>query len=504
MMGRLPSSERSHFSGRKSHMTRTYPFNNEDAHVPSSDRRGPLGGQTFWTRRQVFQLAATGLVTGLAAAPFVEQGLQALASPASPVATPLPWPAANDILATTTVPSFPSTTFPVTTYGAKGDGHTDNTAAFAKAIAACNAAGGGHVVVPSGTYSTGAIHLLSNVDFHLNSGATLMFNGNAANYPPVLTRYEGIECLNHSPMVYAYKQTNIALTGSGMLDASGTASWNKGSDRAGVLEPLVNLPPTQRNVVGKLRSTFVEPYSCSNILIQGVTLRNAIFWQLHPTLCTNVTVDGVTTNHSGSNTDGCDPECCDHVVIKNSTIRAGDDNIAIKSGRDADGRRIHVPTQNVVIWNNQFEGPWGAITLGSELTGGIENVYAFSNSVIGTGTRFAHYVKSNTQRGGFARNINIDTLRATHFSHAVVFITMHYNSQTGSFPPDFGGPFNLNNFTVAGAAQVLDLDGIASDRIGNVNVSNSTFSGIANATNTISNVTKVTLTNVTINVKPVH
>jgi polygalacturonase len=256
-------------------------------------------------------------------------------------------------------------------------------------------------------------------------------------------------------------------------------------------------------VVGKLRSTFVEPYNCTNVLIQGVTLRNSIFWQLHPTLCKHVTVDGVTTNKAGSNTDGCDPECCDHVVIKNSTLRAGDDNIAIKSGRDTDGRRVNVPTQNVVIWNNKFEGPWGAITLGSELTGGIQNVYAYSNSTVGGGTRFALYVKSNTLRGGFARNVNIDTLHGSNFSRDVAFITMTYNSQTGNFPPDFSGPFTLNNFVVDTAPRVLDLEGLSSDKIGNFTLSNSTFTNITNATNTISNVKKVTYTNVKINGKSV-
>jgi len=234
-----------------------------------------------------------------------------------------------------------------------------------------------------------------------------------------------------------------------------------------------------------------------------VTLRKSIFWQLHPTLSKNVTIDGVTTNTSGSNTDGCDPECCDHVVIKNSTLRAGDDNIAIKSGRDTDGRRINVPTQNVVIWNNKFEGPWGAITLGSELTAGIRNVYAYSNSTVGSGTRFVHYVKSNTLRGGFVRNINIDTFNGSSLSHEVVFITMTYNSQTGNFPPDFSGPFNLNNLVVNTASRVLNLEGLSSDKIGNFNLSNSTFTNITNATNTTSNVTKVTYTNVKINGKSV-
>lgn len=460
----------------------------------------------LWTRRQL--LRSGGLLTGLAAFPLLSHGLQALAAKrAIPGATgPLPWDAANTILAETTVPTFPSQTFLVTNFGAKGDGSTDNTAAFQKAITACNAAGGGQVVVPAGTYSTGAIYLKSNVDLHLNAGSTLMFNGTASNYPLVLTRYEGIECLNHSPMIYAFGETNIALTGSGILDASNTSSWNTGSNRAGVLEPMVaaGVPPRQRNVAGKLRSTFVEPYNCTNVLIQGVTLRKSRFWQLHPTLSTNVTVDGVTTSLSSANTDGCDPECCDHVVIKNSVLRAGDDNIAIKSGRDADGRRVNVPTQNVVIWNNQFEGPWGAITLGSELTGGIQNVYAFANSTVGGGTRFAHYVKSNTLRGGFVRNINIDTLHGSNFHTAVVFVTMTYNSQTGKFPPDFSGPFNLNNFVVSTAPIVLDLVGLSSDKIGPFNISNSTFTSIKTATSSISNAQKVTYTNVTINGKPVH
>lgn len=451
------------------------------------------------SRRQMLK-AGVILAGGAALSPlFLQHNSQLVAFAAGP----LPWSAANTILAETTVPTFPNSTFSVSSYGAKGDGSTDNTAAFQKAITAANAAGGGQVVVPSGTYVTGAIYLKSNVNLHLDSGVTLMFSGDATKYPLVLTRYEGIECMNHSPMIYAHGETNIALTGSGILDASNTSSWNKGSNRAGVLEPLVSKPPSQRNVAGKLRSTFVEPYSCTNVLIQGVTLRKSIFWQLHPTLSKNVTIDGVTTNTSGSNTDGCDPECCDHVVIKNSTLRAGDDNIAIKSGRDTDGRRINVPTQNVVIWNNKFEGPWGAITLGSELTGGIRNVYAYSNSTVGSGTRFVHYVKSNTLRGGFVRNINIDTFNGSSLSHEVVFITMTYNSQTGNFPPDFSGPFNLNNLVVNTASRVLNLEGLSSDKIGNFNLSNSTFTNITNATNTTSNVTKVTYTNVKINGKSV-
>jgi polygalacturonase len=461
------------------------------------------------SRRQALKMGAI-IVGGAAVAPLAFKGLQLLTYSASQtaIAGPLPWSEANGILASTALPSFPNTNFIVThpAYGARGDGHSDNTAAFQKAISACNASGGGHVVVPAGTYMTGAIYLKSNVDLHLDPGATLMFSGDASKYPLVLTRYEGIECMNHSPMIYAYGEKNIALTGSGTLDASGTASWNHGGDRGRVLEPLVagGLLPQQRYATDRLRSSFVQPYSCDTVLIQGVTLRNSRFWQLHPTLCRNVTIDGVTTRHSGSNTDGCDPECCDHVVIKNSTLLAGDDNIALKSGRDADGRRINVPTQNVVIWNNQFEGPWGAISLGSELTGGISNVYAYNNATIGSGTRYALFVKSNTRRGGFARNVHVDRFHGSGFHGAAVLATMSYLGQTGNFLPDFSGPFNLADFVVDTAPIALNLQGLSGDKAGTFNLSNCTFTHIANPTSTISNVTKVNYTHVTINGKLVQ
>jgi polygalacturonase len=470
------------------------------------------------SRRQVLgaglTLAGAAAVTSvLAETAFAGSG---------PVATPLagagkpvpkgglPWAAANQIVAETeaAMPKFSDTTFDVTKFGAKGDGKTDNTSAFAKAIAACSAnPGGGHVVVPSGTFVSGAIHLKSNVDFHLNSGATIKFSGDASKFPTVLTRYEGIECMNRSPMVYAFGQENIALTGSGTLDAGGTSSWNKGSDRA-FLESLISkgvTDPRKRVVPGSghnMRSTFVEPYSCKNVLIQGVTLKNPMFWQLHPTLCTNVIVDGVTTDPSTahSNTDGCDPESSDHVVIRNCTLGAHDDNIAIKSGRDDDGRRVNVPTQNLVVYNCLMNGNWGAITCGSEQTGGIRNVYAFQCVVKGA-TKFALYVKSNTKRGGFSTNINLDSFSGT-FARSFAFVTMTYNGQTGSHPPTFG-PFSITNSGCSKAPRVFDVSGLSNDHVKGLTVTNCKFNGVENTSNKISNVDNVKFTNVTINGKSV-
>lgn len=351
--------------------------------------------------------------------------------------------------------------------------------------------------------------MLSNVDFHLSTGTTLKFNGNAANYPPVLTRYEGVECLNHSPLVYAYGETNIALTGNGVLDASGTSSWNKGSDRAGILDPQVNKPPLQRNVVGKLRVSFVEPYNCTNVLIQGVTLQHAIFWQLHPTLSTNVTVDGVTVkNANQGNSDGCDPESCDHVVIKNCSFSCKDDTIAIKSGRNQDGRRLHTPCQNLVIMNSRFEGPRGMVGIGSEETGGVHNVYCYNLSTFGSGIWALLLIKNNSLRGGSVTNINMDTITGSgksdsspaNGSAAAILALMTYNGETGGFPPTID-QIHVNNVTFKNSPYAVRLVGLPKDHIGTVTVSNSVFTTIAHQTNAVSNTDHLTLTNVKINGK---
>jgi polygalacturonase len=461
------------------------------------------------------QLLRTGVVMAAAAAASpaligtaLGQSHGTTASLTAAIPT-LPWPAANDIVASTRLPVFPDVNFLATDpkYGAKGDNSTDNTAAFRKAIEAANAAGGGHVIVPKGNYVTGAVHLKSNVDFHLEAGAVLKFSGTASNFPTVLTRYEGIECVNRSPMVYAYGQTNIAITGQGTLDANATGSWNKGSAR-GWLEDQISkgvTDPYKRDFTKSgqtTRSTFIEPYNCDTVLIQGITLKNPKFWQIHPTLCKNVTVDGVSTDPStaSSNTDGVDPESCDHVVIANCNLGAHDDNIALKSGRDADGRRVNVPCQNLVVVNCTMNGNWGAITCGSEQTGGIRNVYAYKLNVAGA-TKFALYVKSNTRRGGFSQNINLDSVSGT-FVRSLVFVTTTYNNQTGNYPPAFG-PFTITNSSCTKAARVFDVSGLSNAHVKGLIASDCKFTGVADTSNVLNNVDDRKFTNVTVNGKPI-
>jgi polygalacturonase len=427
-------------------------------------------------------------------------------APSKPPPLPLdlpdrtPWPEANAILDGTALPAFPDADFPVTDFGAIGDGRFDDSAAFAGAIAACSQAGGGHVQVPDGRYRVGAIRLLSDVDLHLAAGATLQFSGDASQYPLVLTRFEGIECMNRSPMIYAIGAENLALTGDGTLDASGTSSWNQGNDRS-LLEAMVarGTPPEERLVAGRLRVAFVEPYRCQRVLISGVRLVGTRFWQLHPTLCSDVTVDGVTTTaQSFGTTDGCDPESCERVVIRRCTLASGDDLIAIKSGRDDDGRRVNVPSRDLVIMNCQGEGPNAFIACGSEQTGGIENVYAYNNWTFGHGVAAALRVKTNSRRGGFTRNVNVDTFHGRGFVDAVIDVTLRYGGQSGNYPPAIGD-LKVSHFDVAAAPFVLNLRGLSNDPIVGVSVRDSRFSDIDFLAMAVEDANDIEWSNVTVN-----
>jgi polygalacturonase len=425
---------------------------------------------------------------------------------------PLPWPEANKILCEVVPPSFPNTTCKVTDYGAVADGTTDNTDAFKKAIRACAQKGGGHVEVPAGEYVSGAIELLDEIDLHLDAGSTITFSGDPTKYPLVLTRNQGIELMNHSPAIYAYGRTNVALTGQGVLDDAGTATFNKGFCNAawstiqgwgdsGFLPVSKRLLPAGQSI----RESFVEFYACKNVLIQGVSLKNAQFWQTHIVLSSNVTVDGITEDASNGNTDCFDPESSDHVVLKNSHLSCHDDCIAIKSGRDNDGRRVNVPTSNVVLMDTSCATPFGLITLGSEESAGIQNVYAYNltthQSAFYNGVNHLVEMRANQARGGGAININVDTVHNAHVRSAVVAENTSYNaggcnSKVGNVTPIFDD-LTFRHIEITGASQVLDLIGVGGHPT-NVTISDSTFSNIRNATSTISNA-NVTYKHVTVN-----
>ena len=429
-----------------------------------------------------------------------------------------PWRELPDILARITPPVFAARTFDVTSFGASGDNRSDNTGAFRGAIAACARAGGGRVVVPRGEFVSGAIELKSGVDLHLADGATIRFTRDTRRYPLVFTRWEGMELMNFSPFIYAFEQTNIAITGTGTLDGNaGCAAWwpwkgrtdcgwkrgeaNQDADRNRLMEMVERGVPVRQRIFGQghyLRPQFVQPYRCTNVLIEGVRLRNSPMWQIHPVLCTNVTVKDLTIEASGPNTDGCDPESSRDVLITNCSFDTGDDCIAIKAGRNADGRRVRVPSENIVIRQCRMKNGHGGVTIGSECTGGTRNVYAEDCELDSPELEFAVRLKNNAMRGGTIENVFARRLRVGQVAKAALTIDFHYEEgERGQFPPVVRN-VALDGITMRRAEYALYLRGFAGAPIRDVRVTDCDFGEVAKP-NVAEHVEGLSLRNVRMN-----
>ncbi|HEY1663695.1 MAG TPA: glycoside hydrolase family 28 protein [Verrucomicrobiae bacterium] len=353
------------------------------------------------------------------------------------------WSTVPAILANIIPPKFPHRDFDVTHYGAQGDGVTDCSEAFRKAIDDCSQSGGGRVMVPAGVYLTGPIHLENNVDLYVAKEATIRFSTNMLEYlPPVFTRYEGTEVMNYSPLIYAFEQTNIAVTGEGTLDGQGAAwqAWRSPTDPNRLVKMAAQGVPASQRIFGDhghLRPNFFQPVRCRNVLVQDVRLINSPMWVLTPCYCTNVTIRGVTVDTKGANTDGCDPDSDNGVLIEGCNFSDGDDCISVKSGRDHDGQQINIPCQNIVIRDCVFQAGHGGIALGSETSGGIQNVFGENDHFNSPDLEMALRFKTNPARGGFIENIYVRncTIKTAQFG---IHMTLRYSSsgamQGGSLP----------------------------------------------------------------------
>jgi polygalacturonase len=367
------------------------------------------------------------------------------------------WARVPSILARIKPPKFKARDFAVTDYGAKADGVTDCTVAFRRAVAACSKAGGGRVVASGGTFVTGPIHLKSRVNLHVAQGATIAFSTEPSAYlPQVLTRFEGMELMGLSPLIYALDATDVAVTGSGTLDgrASNDNWWVwKGSARAGEKPGTLHQQPARDRLMkmveagvpvaervfvvnDALRPPFIQTYRCRNVLVEDVTIRNSPMWEINPVLCTNVTVRGVKIDSHGPNNDGCDPESCRDVLIEKCTFDTGDDCIAIKSGRNADGRRIGVPSENIVIRDCEMRDGHGGVTIGSEISGGVRHVYAERCRMDSPHLDRALRLKSNAMRGGTLEHIYMRDVTVGQVADAVLHVDYLYEEgANGNFPP---------------------------------------------------------------------
>jgi polygalacturonase len=407
----------------------------------------------------------------------------AFAAPAFATVAADPWQHAADIVSAVRAPTFPARTFDIAKYGAKGDRTTLNTDAIAKAIAACAAAGGGRVIVPAGIFLTGAVHLKSEVELHLAEGATLLFSTDPAHYPIVLTRWEGMELFNYSPLVYAYNQRNIAVTGSGTLDGQGSGqhwwSWKgpwRGTVDGGWREG--------KRVFGEgsyLRPAFVQPYACENVLIEGVKLRGAPFWQVHPVLCRNVTVRNLDIYGHGPNNDGCDPESCAMVVIEGCTFDTGDDCIAVKSGRNADGRRVARPSEDIVVRNCRMKEGHGGVTIGSEISGGARRVFAENCMMDSADLYYALRFKNNALRGGLLEDFHFRNIEVGQVGKAAIACDFNYEEgANGPFKPVLRG-ITIERLHTSGASMVIDSQGLPAAPVTDVMLKDCSFDGVREA-----------------------
>jgi polygalacturonase len=449
--------------------------------------------------------------SGLAGAALVARPALAWQTP------PAGWAAADAIVRRIVPPAFPDRDFPITRFGATPDGASDATAAFAQAIAACAAAGGGRVVVPDGTFVTGAIRLRSRVNLHLADGATLKFLRDPRAYlPAVLTRFEGVECMNYSPFIYAFEERDVAVTGGGTLDGqadaehwwpwkggAGAASPNQAADRARLIDLSTRGVPVGERVFGDghyLRPNFLQPYRCGNVLVEGVRIVNSPMWEIHPVLCTNVTVRNVRISSHGPNNDGCNPESSRDVLIERCSFDTGDDCIAIKSGRNDDGRRVNVASENIVIRDCEMKDGHGGVVVGSEISGGARNIFAERCRMDSPRLDRVLRFKTNSVRGGVIEHVYLRDITVGQVAEAVMAADFFYEEgDTGRYPPILRD-VELRNVTSRRSKYAFLLRGYAQSPITDVRVVDCTFDGVAES-DVVEGVRGLSLTNVRVNGK---
>lgn len=395
--------------------------------------------------------------------------------------------------------------FLITSFGAKTTATAaQNQKAINRVISLVSKKGGGKVIIPKGTWNTGAIELKSHVNLVLEEGATLHFAFEPKLYPLVRTSWEGLACWNYSPCIYAYKATDIAITGKGTIDGGGNNDtfwqWNgsprfgykegvtKESQKLGSRSKLLKMAedgvPFDERKFGMgygLRPQLVNMVHCERILIKDVKMINSPFWVIHPLLSKNITVDGVYVWNEGPNGDGCDPEACENVLIQNCVFHTGDDCIAIKSGRNNDGRLWNQPSKNIIIRNCKMEDGHGGVVIGSEISGGCENVYAENCVMDSPHLERILRIKTNNCRGGQVQNINMRNVVVGQCKEAVVKINLDYEKKEicyRGFEPIVNN-VNVENVTCQKSDYgVLIIGRDSLENVYDINIKNCKFDGV--------------------------
>jgi len=359
-------------------------------------------------------------------------------------------------------PGFKADTFKITQYNAKADGITLNTESINKAITDCSDKGGGVVLIPDGMWLTGPIDLKSNVNLHLEHDAILLFTKDKSQYPIVEGFYEGLPAGRCKSPISGKDLQNVAITGSGIIDGNGDAwrmvkkdklnetQWAARIASGGVLSAdKKTWYPSESSLKGSqaespgvlkdgrtlkdfepykdfLRPNMVALYGCKRVLLEGVTFQNSPAWNLHPFLCSDLTLRGVTVKNPwyAQNGDGIDLESSTNTLIENSVFDVGDDGICIKSGRDEAGRKLGKPTENVIVRNCTVYHAHGGFVIGSEASGGARNIFVYNCSFLGTdvGLRF----KTARGRGGVVQNIYVTNINMKDIAAEAISFDMYY------------------------------------------------------------------------------
>lgn len=422
---------------------------------------------------------------------------------------PYPTDKVAEIINRIQLPEIPSYTIEVTKVGAKGDSISNDKPAFDKAMQLCKKNNGGTIIIPKGVYTLhGPIHFVSNVKIQIEKGAKIRFSDNPSYYlPMVLTSWEGTMLYNYSPLIYAYNCNNIAITGEGTIDGGGAEIWNtfkakEGADKMLSRKMNHNDTPIAERKFGKghfLRPQMIQFFNCKNILLENVQLENAPFWTVHLLKSKSITVRGLKYKAHNKNNDGIDPEYSSDILIENILFDNADDNIAIKAGRDNEGRaNSDTPSENIVIRNCEFKG-LHAIVIGSEMSAGVRNVYV-ENSTFRGDLKRGVFIKTNSDRGGFVKNIyfkNIDFGKVED----CLYITANYHGEGGGLYPSAVSDISFSNITCQEATNTgIVIEGFPNKKVSNITLDHINILTAKNGM-TVTNSEYVTLNEVAIGQK---
>jgi polygalacturonase len=389
------------------------------------------------------------------------------------------WRDMNLVLKKIVLPKIPNKTYFVKDFR---DLKEDFQKTINQVIISCNQSGGGKVIIPKGDYiCKGSIFLLSNVHLVLEEGCYIRFSTNPTDYLPLVkVRWEGTVCYNYSPLVYAYQQKNIAISGKGTLDGQCENTWSlwkKGNEgkNQDVTKPIIRKmgaegADEEQRKFGEgfyLRPSLIELFECENILLKDFTAKSSPFWTVHPVFSKNITIQNLIIRKGTTNDDGIDPDSCEDVLIEGCDIDTDDDPISIKAGRDQDAWK-RKGSQNIVVRNCILRSNVGnAVCIGSEMSGGVQNVFV-ENCVVSKTDHVLNF-KCNLDRGGYIRDIYVRNIKADSAKRAGILFQMDYHGyRGGNYPPDFKN-FYLENISVKYIEKTaIKISGVETKKIINV------------------------------------